>query len=359
MVDVTSLVATAPGELGYMTWSEDLSAGDFAVETIFSGFSAGTELTFVQGTHPAFRRSWDWRRGLFRGESSADIFPVKSLGYMEVARVTESRSPRVVAGKIVGMAYGHRTAHVAGPGEPFCVLPNGLDPMAGVYAATLAPVAANALLHAASVFDGPSPRSIGTGVAGRRVVILGAGAVGLMAAMFCLFHEADEVIVVDRSPERRKVAAALGVPVVPDDYTDLALFCKDRWVHGVGDTGADIVFQTRPRSDSLATGLRCLRRAGVLIDLAFYTDPMAAVWLGEEFHHNGLALIAAQVDNPPRGSGWDRAALIGAGLPILARYTGFLLEHCLTSSVPFHKAADFLRRGRAVEKPDITTVFTF
>ena len=55
--------------------------------------------------------------------------------------------------------------------------------------------------------------------------------------------------------------------------------------------------------------LRSLRPQGTVVDLAFYQGGADAVRLGEEFHHNGLAIRCAQIGRVPRGQAhlWDRA----------------------------------------------------
>src|SRR4051812_34621549 len=68
------------------------SEGQFRVETLYTGFSAGTELTFIRGSNPYLSSRWDGTYGVFvAGEPSA-CYPVRFLGYMESARVSESRS---------------------------------------------------------------------------------------------------------------------------------------------------------------------------------------------------------------------------------------------------------------------------
>ena len=41
--------------------------GQFDVETMFSGLSTGTDLSWVKGTNPALYRSWDARAGPVHG----------------------------------------------------------------------------------------------------------------------------------------------------------------------------------------------------------------------------------------------------------------------------------------------------
>src|SRR5689334_15489216 len=98
------VVVTAPGKLSVV--AEDEAPGPFRVRTLYSGVSAGTELSFVKGTHPALHAAFDPALGLF-GDPPPSPFPITRLGYMEVGEVTESSTPAVAAGTVVAMTYGH------------------------------------------------------------------------------------------------------------------------------------------------------------------------------------------------------------------------------------------------------------
>ena len=151
--------------------------------------------------------------------------------------------------------------------------------------------------------------------AGRRVAVVGAGVVALLTAALAKHHGAASVVVVDPTPARRAVAAALGFEVLdPDGDEDPAVVLKTRWRHAAGDRGADVVFQCRGQAFALQLALRLLRPQGTVVDLAFYQAGADAVRLGEEFHHNGLAVRCAQIGRVPRGlaHAWDRDRLSAA-----------------------------------------------
>ncbi|MCP2361441.1 threonine dehydrogenase-like Zn-dependent dehydrogenase [Nonomuraea thailandensis] len=322
----------------------DVPEGGFLVETVYSGVSAGTELTFVKGTNPYLTSTWDPALGLFLEGSPSVSYPVRGIGYMQVGRVAETRTRAVREGALVAMCYGHRTAYVADPmTDRFVELPGDLDPMLGIYVAHMGPICANGLLHAAHDLHGPAVRDLGDGVRGRRVVVVGAGVVGLLTALFAVSGGAAEVVVVDETPARLEVAAALGVDVLAAG-DDPAVVLKRRWRHAPNDRGADVVFQCRGRPRALALGLRLLRPQGTLVDLAFYTDGADEVRLGEEFHHNGLTLRCAQIGRVPRGlaHAWDRERLSFETIALLREHGGPLREHVITDVVGFSDAPRFL-----------------
>ena len=147
-----TLVVPRPGVLEIEETPEPpLADGCFRAETLYSGLSAGTELTWYRGTSPYLSTGWDAELGLFGRGAAGPAFPVRQLGYMEVARVTDSRTPAVAEGTVVAMAYGHATVVHGDPVTQHVVpLPAELDPLLGVYVAHLGPICANGVLHAAA-----------------------------------------------------------------------------------------------------------------------------------------------------------------------------------------------------------------
>ena len=329
------------------------AAGQFWVETLYSGLSAGTELTFFTGSNPYLHARWDADWCVFAEGEPSMSYPVRVLGYMEVGRVTETRTPAVRSGELVAMAYGHKTGHLVNAANAFFVpLPADLPPLLGIYVAQMGPICANGLLHAAADLVGPDVQHLGEGVAGRNVLITGGGVVGLLTGLFARHHGAAEVAVADVSPQR--LAAAETLSLVPLDETDKQAwrYCKERWSHGVKDRGADVVFQCRGRATSLSTALRSLRPQGTVIDLAFYQGGAGEVRLGEEFHHNSLAIRCAQIGRVPRGLGhvWDRGRLARETIDLLQEWGTAVRTHLVTDVIPLEEApaviADLAHRRR-------------
>ncbi|MBA2892973.1 zinc-dependent alcohol dehydrogenase [Nonomuraea soli] len=332
-----------PGEISWVEEKPaDIPDGGFRVETLFSGVSAGTELTFVKGVNPYLKSVWDPSLGLFTEGTPGAAYPVRGIGYMQVGEVVESRTSMLKPGARVAMAYGHRTGYVADPmTDRFVELPPGFDPLMGIYVAHMGPICANGLLHAAHDLHGQSVRSLGDGVRGRRVAVTGAGVVGLLVAQFARAYGAAEVAVLDETPDRLAIADRLGFLTLSGDP---ALELKRRWRHGPNDRGADVVFQCRGQARALALALKLLRPQGAVIDLAFYTDGAHEVRLGEEFHHNGLALRCAQIGRVPRGlaHSWDRERLSHETIQLLREHGDELGEHVITDVVAFDEAPDLL-----------------
>jgi NADPH:quinone reductase-like Zn-dependent oxidoreductase len=341
-----SIVVTAPHAVTIREQrAAPVRSGTFRVGTLFSGVSAGTELSYVKGTNPYLSAHWDPRLGLFREGEPATPYPVTRLGYMEVGQVLESRTPAVAEGTLVAMAYGHRTAYLGDPlADRVVPMPTDLEPVLGVYAAHMGPICLNGLLHAAADLYGADARGLADGVRGRRVAVVGAGVVGLFTALAARHHGAASVVVLDPTRQRRSAAEQLGLETLDPEATDPAVLLKTRWRHGAGDRGADLVFQCRGQAAALQLALRLLRPQGTAVDLAFYQGGADLVRLGEEFHHNGLTLRCAQIARVPRGLAgtWDRERLSAETLELLHAYGDVIRKHLISAVVRFDEGPALL-----------------
>jgi threonine dehydrogenase-like Zn-dependent dehydrogenase len=376
-VTVRSLGVAQPGELTFFQEpAPPLEEGQFRVATLYSGLSAGTEISFLRGTNPYLVSCWDEELCVFgdvdgdgdatdvgsNGNGSPQAsYPVRSLGYMETGQVVETRSDAVAVGDVVAMRYGHKTEHVATPDDLCVPLPRHLDPLLGIYVAQMGPICANGVLHAAAQLCGPGVDDLGDGVRGRKVLVIGGGVVGLLTGLLARHHGADEVVLADPTPERLRAARRLGLDVVDETSRSAWRACKEAWRHGPRDRGADLVFQCRGRTSCLADALRALRPQGTVIDLAFYQGGAGDVHLGQEFHHNGLTLCCAQIARVPRGlSGrWDRRRLAEETIALLAAHGPAVRDALVTDVVPFEDAAQVVADLAARRRHAIQVVFRF
>lgn len=356
------VVVSGPGRVDLVEQdAAPLRAGTFRVETLHSGISAGTELSYVKGTNPYLNVTWNADLGLFQPGAASTPYPVERLGYMQVGRVVESATPAVRVGTVGAMTYGHRTGYVADPvRERFVPLPDDLDPLLGVYVAHMGPICANGVLHAAADLHGTDVRALGDGVAGRRVAVVGSGVVALLTALFAQRHGAASVVVLDPTPQRRQVAEALGLETLDPDADDPAVVLKTRWAHGAGDRGADVVFQCRGQAWALHLALRLLRPQGTVIDLAFYQAGADQVRFGEEFHHNGLSLRCAQIGRVPRGLAptWDRERLSAETIGLLRDHGDLIRKHLVSAVVPFAQAPTLLTDLAERRRQELQVVLT-
>ena len=85
-----ALVLAAVRHLAFEPLPSRAPASDeVLIRTLYSGVSAGTELSQYRGTSPFMTRSWDADRRVFRDGDPSWTFPVRNLGYEEVGRIEE------------------------------------------------------------------------------------------------------------------------------------------------------------------------------------------------------------------------------------------------------------------------------
>ena len=340
--EVRSIGVEAPFRAGIFGYDEaPAGAGHLRLDLCYTGLSAGTELTFLKGTNPYLGASWDADAAMFHANRPAVDYPVRFMGYMEVARISDSKAHGFAPGDLIATTFGHKTGHIANPAQDFLVpMPDGIDPMLGIFVAQMGPIAANGILHADALAFPDGSAAFGAGVRGRRVAVWGGGTVGLFTALFARAAGAASVILAEPSAFRRDVARRLGLAALDEDA---ALAEAKSWGQP-GDRGADLVFQTRARSDSLHRALMALRPQGSVIDLAFYQGGMDGLRLGEEFHHNGLRLICAQIGRVPPGfaQAWPKMRLSQETLTLLAGQGAAIRDTMITHVVPFDEAPQFL-----------------
>ena len=349
---IVSVGFVRPRTVGLFAYDEGALGNDeFDVDTLYSGVSAGTELTQFRGSNPYLHGRWDERLKLFlpaggAGSGSAEpashTYPVRFTGYMEVGRVVASRTAAAREGDVVCLAYGHKSGNRVDARRDFFVpLPEGIDPLLGIYVAQMGPICANGILHADEEALGEHVPRLGASLRDRRVAVFGAGVVGLLTALLARWAGAAEVAVVDRAADRLAVAARLGLLPVNSAAGDAAVLLKQRWPTGEpGDCGADVAFQCSGSDVLLDLALNSLRPQATVVDLGFYQGGAPNLHLGEAFHHNGLRHICAQIRRVPRRlvGTWNRHRLAAETIAFLRERGPAVREHLITHVVPFEQA---------------------
>lgn len=268
-----------PGVVGVrVERSDDLRPGSVRVRTLYSGVSAGTELTAYRGTNPYLSRRWDTERRLFV-EGQTHAYPLAGWGYQEVGEVVEA-APDVTApsvGSLVWGVWGHREESVL-PAEKLAghVLPPDVDPIAGVFARVGA-IALNAV-HAADIHLGD------------QVVVVGQGVIGLLATRLAQLSGA-RVVAAEAIPARLELARAFGAAETFDVATgeSCAEFVRKRV------SGADAAIELSGNIRGLHEAIRSVRQGGKVVAAGFYQGDALGLRLGEEFHHNQVQLVSSQI----------------------------------------------------------------
>ncbi|HWN67477.1 MAG TPA: hypothetical protein VNM90_07540, partial [Haliangium sp.] len=133
-----ALLLKGPRELAFDPLDmSPVAAGEVRIRTLFSGVSAGTELSQYRGTNPFMHRRFDEPSRLFLdAEAPSWPYPVRNLGYEEVGEIIEVGADvtSVTVGQRIYGTWGHRTHHVAT--EQYArdrLMPEGADPRIGVF----------------------------------------------------------------------------------------------------------------------------------------------------------------------------------------------------------------------------------
>jgi len=141
-------------------------------------------------------------------------------------------------------------------------------------------------------------------VAGDRIVVIGAGVVGLLVAWLCRKVPGTTVTIVDINAERLSVAEALQVA-----------FC----IQPIEGVEADLVIHASGEPDGLRSGLVIAGMESTIIEASWYGSRSVPLPLGEDFHSRRLTLKSSQVGRvpPDRASRWSRARRMKLALELL------------------------------------------
>ena len=262
-----------------------LPSGSVRIRTLYSGISAGTELTLYRGTNPHLDRRWDPGRRLFVEDASVRSYPNTAWGYSEVGEVVEvgvGVDPGLVGAVVWGL-WGHR-GEVVLPLEAVTgrVLPTAMEPLAGSFARVGA-VALNAVL-AADVHVGET------------VAVFGQGVLGLIATQLVIASGAT-VIAVDGIGGRRAHAQEFGAAHTLDPVADDV---GERLKQLTDGRGTDVSIEISGSYRALHEAIRGAAAGGRVVAAGFYQGDGLGLRLGEEFHHNRVQLVSSQISAAPQ-----------------------------------------------------------
>lgn len=283
-----------------------LPPGMARVRTLFSGISRGTERLICNGS--VAPSEWERMRG--PNQEGDFPFPVK-YGYCATGVVTDG--PSVLQGQTVFCLHPHQEVFDAAP-EQLAVIPAGIPARRATLTANME-TALNALWD-----SGAGP--------GDRIVVVGAGIVGLLVASLAARLPGAQVTSVDVNAARAPVVAALGAAFASPD---------------AAPRNADVVFHASASSQGLNTAIKCAGREGTIVELSWYGDRPVTVDLGDAFHSGRLKIISSQVGqiSPSRRPRWDYARRRDAAVALLANPA---LDQLVAEEIAFDAAPQELPR---------------
>jgi NADPH:quinone reductase-like Zn-dependent oxidoreductase len=287
-----------------------LAQGEARVRALFSGISRGTERLVLQGH---IGRS-EWERMRCPLQEGAFPHPVK-YGYCAVGKVEEG--PADLLGRHVFCLHPHQDVFQA-PADRLTVIPEPIPARRATLAANME-TALNALWDSGA---GPADR----------IVVVGAGVVGLLVASLAARLPGAAVTVVDVEAARRPLAEALG-----------AGFATPAEASGKAQIEADIVFHTSASASGLKCAIGCAGLEATVVEMSWYGDKPVEVGLGGAFHSRRLRLVSSQVGqvSPGRRPRWDFRRRMQAALLLLDQPA---LDLLVAEDIAFEDAARELPR---------------
>jgi len=310
-----------------------LAPGHVRVRTMNSAISPGTEMTYIGAgaTNPFLTKRWEPDLRLFVAGSPSVEYPIV-FGYRAAGKVVESAAPAVPVGTRIYGKWRH-TELVALAVEVAVEqrVPDGLTFDDAVDLGQMAPIAMNAIAYG------------GDELRGTPAVVFGAGPVGLIVAQIAAASGASAVHVVDRIASRLEVARSRGLEtLLSADGVDVARELKLR----LGAEGVAVVFECTGSTRALQEAIRTVRRRGRVVAVGFYQGEAAGLFLGDEFHHNGVEIRSAQIGNIHPA--WS-TALLRARVIEFALAGRLALGSLPRVTFPVEKAAEAFA---AIKKPD-------
>ena len=292
-----------------------LQRGEARVRTLFSLISRGSERLVAHGEVP--QSEWTTMRAPM--QAGAFPFPVK-YGYSATGIVTAGSKERV--GTIVFCLHPHQDYFQA-PESALLAVPDNVPARRATLAANME-TALNAHWDA------------GTGP-GDRILVVGAGTVGLLTAHLARQIAGTSVIICDIDPGRAELAAKLGIAFAsPQDAP------RDNRV----------VFHTSATAGGLQTALDHASFEGRIIEMSWYGQKPVAVMLGGSFHSQRLQLISSQVGHvsPGHRGAVSHARRLATALTLLDDPA---LDHLVANDVAFEHVPENLTQifGPSTSEP--------
>ena len=173
---------------------------------------------------------------------------------------------------------------------------------------------------------------------GDNVVVVGLGAIGMIALQMCVKLGAAVVIGVDPIEKRRNVALKLGADYVLDSTAcDAGLEIKRL----TDKMGADAIIETSGNVHALQASIKGLAYNGTIAYVAFAKPFPAGLWLGQEGHFNqGKIVFSRACSEPlPEYPRWTRKRIEDVVWNMLMG--GYLnCEDIIDPIVPFEESAE-------------------
>lgn len=295
--------------------------GEVRIKTRYSLISRGTERLVAHGEVPQS----EWTRMQAPMQAGKFPFPVK-YGYSATGIVTAG--PAALIDRLVFCLHPHQ--------DYFQVPEAQVVPVPDAVPARRATLAANMETALNAHWDA------GTGP-GDRILVIGAGIVGLLVAHLARRIAGTTVTVTDIDPARADAARKLGLPFTAPSEAP---------------AGNRIVFHASASAAGLQTALDKAAFEGRIVELSWYGTAPVTVRLGGAFHSRRLQLISSQVGHvsPLRRAGTTPRDRLVASLSLL---DDAVLDSLVTDTLPFEEVPGRLTQILAPSTSGLTPLIRY
>lgn len=296
-----------PGKVGITEYENlPLNANEVRLQTLYSGISAGTELTHYRGTNVYLHKQWNEANRLFltNTNTTSKTYPIYGSGYEECGKVVEigGAVTKVKIGDVIYGTWQHRTHHIVS--EDYAagrLLPENLEPILGIFSQMTA-IAYNGILDAAIRL-------------GETVAIFGLGVPGQICAQMAK-HSGARVIGIDMIERRLKIARDNG-------WVDIAIQggngnIAEKIKELTRGKGADAAIEVSGAYAALHEAVRSVAYSSKVIALGFYQGAGQSLYLGDEFHHNRVNVVCSQISGvaPELSYRWSVDRMVHRGIEL-------------------------------------------
>ena len=299
----------------------DPDEDEVVVDADLSAISSGTELLIYRGQAPSDIAA-DSSLETLNGNLS---YPLQ-YGYALVGTVAETGDDIDDAwlDREVIAFHPHQT-RFSSPTDCLTPLPTDLERRGGVLFPSVE-TATNFLLDGAPKI-------------GERVVVFGAGVIGLCTTRLLAEFPLDSLVVVEPRSSRRELARASGADeaVPPEDLE--TLFGSD----GGDYLPADLVYELSGQPDALDDAIDVVGFDGRVVIGSWYGSKQSRLNLGGSFHRDRIDIVSSQVStiDPSLRGRWSKDRRTRTALDNLRT-----IDHdsLITDVVPFERAGDAYER---------------
>ena len=256
-----------------------LGADHVLVETICSAISAGTEMLVYRGQFPRISDAHD--------NFSSDLNYPLAYGYacVGVIKETGANVDKSLLNKLVFGFQPHTSAFICHPSD-LIFIPASLPADACSFLPNME-TAVNLIQDAAPML-------------GERVLVLGQGVVGLLAASLLQEFPLESLVTSDRFARRRKASLEIGVK----DAFDPDLTRQPAYTQSF-----DLTLELSGSPAALNEAIALTTFSGRVIIGSWYGEKQAPIDLGGAFHRSRIKLISSQVSTiaPELSGRWNKS----------------------------------------------------